>query len=390
MKKSFILTSETLNDYKRLHISAKIDSHEFIIEDSFLGEKYVLYNIKIFTCYKDWLVKKRYSNFEDLNRSLKEKIKNINFSDFPPKRVFKNSETTIKERKQKFEDYLNFLFRNVNICIYDEILQFIEIEKELLALLMKNNTMIESKTSMAVKRYYSMNKMSLENVVKKCKSLENENIKFNGKQNYYSTFLEFKLQDKAAVFEKSANLMVVEEFLRNLDFKFENKCEIVKTFEGFLKSKKNWPSFKKEEISRLFYGDTPNLNNLANSVSSDNSNNSKLQLKGLFYHIGNTEQNVLGAEACLEFLGKLIDYEYNPDVDAYIFMLKTSKVENIITLRLNDHIKSNKINIINICFRVIKAIVNEDKQMLTKLRKIICEDDIIDKFLFWFENNENN
>ena len=390
MKRSFISTAQPINDFKRLHISAKISSHELINEDTFLGDKYVLYIVNIFTHYKEWSVRKRYSHFQDLHKSLSEKITGVTDLDFPPKRIFKNSDGTIIERKEKLESYLNYLFRNVNICLYNEILEFLEVEKELLALLMKNNTMIESKTSVAVKRYYSMMRQSLDSGQKKAKSV-GDNISLGG-GNYYSSFLEFKMQDKSGVNnEKSANMMVVEEFLRNLEYKFENKCDIIKTFEGFLKSKKSWPNFKREEISKLFYGDTfmssSHLSN--NSLSSDNSSNSKNYIKGLFFHIGNIEQNILGAETCLEFLCKLTDYEYNPDCEAYVYMLKTSKIEFLHSLRLNEHIKSNKNNISNFSFRILKAILNEDRAINSKLKKLIGEDEIIGKFLYWYENSQS-
>lgn len=386
MKRSFISNKQPIIDYKRLHISAKICSHEIINEDSFLGDKYVVYIVNIFTHYKEWSVRKRYSHFEDLHKILSEKIKGALDLDFPPKRIFKNSESTISERKEKLETYLNYLFRNVNICLHDEVLEFLEVEKELLALLMKNNTMIESKTSVAVKRYYSMKRNSLDSSQKKARSVDDT----YHAGNYYSSFLEFKLQDKSLNSEKSANMMVVEEFLRNLEFKFENKCEIIKTFEGFLKSKKNWPNFKREEISKLFYGETfmNNSHISGNSISSDNSNYSKNYIKGLFYHIGNIEQNILGAESCLEFLCKLIDYEYNPDCEAYIYMLKTSKVEHLHSLKLNEHFRSNKIYIVNFCNRILRAIVHEDKAITSKLKKLVNDEDIINKFVYWYENSQ--
>jgi len=312
--------------------------------------------------------------------------------DFPPKRFFKNSDDTIKERKELFENYLNFLFRNVNICSHAEIIDFLEMEKELLTLLMKSNTMIESSSSTAIKRYYSMKKGSeiSSNMVKKCRSVDDTNLNsLKASDNYYSSFLEYKLNQEKTNSEKSANMLVVEEFLRNLEFKFENKYDIIKTFEQFLKSKKNWPSFKRDEISKLFYGDiiTYSSNISANSLSSESSNASRTYLKGLMYHIGNIEQNNLGAQTCLEFLGKLIDYEFNPECEAYIFVLKTSKIEYLHSMKINEHIKNNKISIVTICYRLLKAIVNEDKSMESKLKKLVNDEEIIEKFLFWLENN---
>jgi hypothetical protein len=385
MKKSFSTTFEEINDYKRLHISAKISSHEMVNEETFMGDKYVLYTVSIFTFYKNWTLKKRYSNFVDLHKILQERISAIKLVDFPPKRLFKNSENVIQERKHKLEGYLNFLFKNVNICSYEEILNFIEIEKDLLLLLMKNNTMIENRTSVAMKRYYSL-KTNLDSGVKKARSVDS--IFQPTKENYYSSFLQYKMQEENITNEKSANMMVVEEFLRNLEFKFESKCDIIKTFEQFLKSKKQWPNFKREEICKLFYGETL-ANSSSDSLSSESSSLSRSYLKGLFFHIGNIEQNPLGAEACLEFLSKLIDYEFNPDCEAYIYLLKTSKIEHLQSLRLNDFILTNKTSTICICFRILKAIFSEDKKLAQNIKKIISSESVAEKFFLWLEQTRD-
>lgn len=389
MKSLFSKSSEQIEDYKRLHISAKIASYEVKNEETLLGDKYVIYSVNIYSYYKNWTVYKRYSDFEAIHKILQSRITHVQLAEFPPKRFFKNSESTIQERKTKLEDYLNFLFKNVSICSYSEILDFIEIDKELILLLMKNNTMIESKTTVAVKRYNSMKYNLMESSVKKARSVDNLNLIMN--ENYYSAFLDFKLQENNITNEKSANMLVVEEFLRNLELKFENKCNIIKTFEQFLKSKKSWPSFKREEINKLLFGET--LNNSSristSSLASDSSTNSRTLLKGLLYHIGNIEQNVLGAETCLDFLTKLIDYEYNPDCEAYIYILKTAKVEALHSMRLSQHIRNNKFSIVNFAFRVIKAIVSEDKMLVNRLKKLINDEDVAEKFIKWLDTHQD-
>ena len=215
MKNSFVSTSQFINDYKKLHIAARIPIHEVMEENNLLGNKYVIYVIHISTYYKNWVVKRRYSDFENLHKKLLAKsINNFELLIFPPKRIFKNSDTTIKERKDGFEAYLNFLFKNVNICSHEEILEFTEMDRDLLTLIMKSNTMIESSTSVAMRRYNSMKKGGiLDDMGKKSKSLGTFGLK---SENYYNSFLDFKMQDKS-LGEKSANMMVVEEFLRNLE-----------------------------------------------------------------------------------------------------------------------------------------------------------------------------
>lgn len=430
------------NQSKKVYINCRIDNHEVFNASKFLKSKHVNYIININTFYKNWTIKKRYSEFEELHNSLSSKIANL--PEFPQKRIFSLSQETINERKIAFEFYLNFLFKNVNICVYPEILDFIELEKDLLNLFMINNSVIENTSNSAIKRNIIMRAKSSEE-----KTLKSRSYGGDGTQddNYFASFLDykFKLTDKKDKNSKSANMMVIEEFLRNLQFKYENKIDIIKTFEQFLKSKKNWPTFKLDELSKLFYGDlvsdhsntiiasnanlslsltnpsnsnstknnsTNDINNLINSNTNNNNNSNHYSnintnmsfilsetknstfadradtpLKGLIYHIGSREENLLGSEACLEFLGKLINFEFNPECEAYIYMLKITKIDQLNNMRLLDHINTGKHCIIMTAFSILKAILLEDKQYLIKLKKLIIDENVINKFLMWYQIN---
>jgi hypothetical protein len=335
--------------------------------------------------------------------------------EFPQKRIFSLTSETINERKIAFEFYLNFIFKNFNICVYPEILDFIELEKDLLNLFMINNSVIENTSNSSIKRNIIMRAKSSEEKMLKCRSYGGDGTQDD---NYFNSFLDykFKLSDKKDKNSKSANMMVIEEFLRNLQFKYENKIDIIKTFEQFLKSKKNWPTFKLDELSKLFYGDlvsdhsntiiasnvniNQNLNSNNNAVNNPNmsfvlsdsrdgtfADRADTPLKGLIYHIGSREENLLGSEACLEFLGKLINFEFNPECEAYIYMLKITKIDQLNNMRLSNHINSRKHNIIITAFSILKAILLEDKQYLIKLKKLINDENIIIKFLLWYQIN---
>jgi hypothetical protein len=390
MKKSF----STSADVKKLRISAKMSNHEVINESSLLAPKYVIYVVSFHTFYKVWSVKKRYSNFEDLHRKLAPKIQSL--PELPPKRLFKNSEEVIKERKQMFENYLNYLFKNTNICNYLEILEFIEMERDLLSLLLKNSTMLENTSSLlGLKNQNSQRNLHSNmsgDILKKSRSVDDSNLN----ENYYCSFLDYrsKIQEKSSppTHEKSANMLVVEEFLRNLEFKCENKIDVVKTFEQFLKNKKQFPSFKRDELMKLFYGECLlTSSSISGGISSIGSETSVCSihkpLKGLMFHIGNIDQNLLGSEACLEFLCKLIDPQFNPEYDGCVYVLKTSKMEHIHYMRLSEHIKSKKNYFVHYCFRILKAIVYEDKSIMQRLKKIITDPEIIEKFLDWLDSD---
>ena len=410
------------NQSKRIYINCRIEDFEIYNESKFLRSKHVNYIIEINTFYKNWTIKKRYSEFEDLNKILITKITDL--SEFPQKRLFSASEDTITERKKKFENYLNHLFRNINICIYPEILEFIKLEKDLLNLFMINNSDLENTSNSAIKRNNILiRNNSICGDKFKSKSYEKER-----QSNYFTSFLDYKLNasDKKEKITKSANMLVIEEFLRNLEFKYENKLDIIKTFENFLKSKKNWPTFKLDELSKLFYGDidingnikyrrekineytynndnSNNINNLSTSTNLIKLNNNRdkdkdtdidinkkekdIYLKGIIYHIGSLDENLLGAEACLEFLAKLINFEFNPECEAYIYMLKITKVDQLNNLRLIDHINNGKNNIILASFNILNAILKDDRSFNIKLKKILNDEIIIERFLLWNKSN---
>ena len=65
------------------------------------------------TNYGKWSFKKRYEEFSKLNNNLVKKIPEIK-EYFPPKRLFKNSESNIKERIKYFNKYLKILIDKIS------------------------------------------------------------------------------------------------------------------------------------------------------------------------------------------------------------------------------------------------------------------------------------
>ena len=103
-------------------IKAKIIGYSLIHLAGFNND-YVEYTISVKTDYGNWKFKKRYEEFFKLNNELINKIPEIN-EYFPPKRVFKNSESTIKERIKYFNKYLKFLLNKINIFLSSSFFSF--------------------------------------------------------------------------------------------------------------------------------------------------------------------------------------------------------------------------------------------------------------------------
>ena len=468
-----------------LNIKATVINSKLIHGNGYNGD-YTEYWIEISTDYKKWVIKKRYSEFYELNQKLMKKIPDINDL-FPPKRFFKNSEETIEERKRYFNKYLHILFRKKNIFSLNEVLDFIQIDKKIVELYIKKHTMVrqDQDNYVFISLKKSFNRMLIMEKMEKSKSMgESLNIngissistKINSKEeinhgidpninninesiiessdaiyeveeynsNYYSTLLEYE-KIKLIKNEKNENNdnninyinysyskeggnVVIEEFLKNLSQDIDNKTDIILTFEEFLKQSDRWPQFSNTDIIKLYVGNINNstinpdkkwnisINKLSNTKKSLSGNNlykkekesenliklsetkkclSNLEetkncikekddsdsdndniIKGLFYYIGDYDKNILLSFSCLDLLVKLLDNEFNPEVDLYLRIFKTRRIIDYQSMRLEEIIKNNKGG--------IKATKNA-----LKLLSILIQDknkDIIKKTLIKDEN----
>lgn len=317
------LKSDNFNPHYRsnkklMKISARVTGQKLINNG-----KYTEYNIIISTEFNVWNIQKRYSEFDALNQSLIRKIPEINKL-FPPKRFFKNSEETIDERVKFFNKYLHFLFNNYNIFLFDEVIDFICIDKKILELAMSKHTMgnkdkenellydsvkksiqhlaqNERASSMENnsegKKSYNLLNSKIDSKEKiKIKSKDsfintnlninleiNENFNENEEEieeknkNYFSTLLEYENSKKSSddLNNESPLNKIIEDFLKNLNQKNDNKTAIIKSFEEFLKLNNSWPKFEQNEIIKLFIG-IKNFKKLTTKVFESDKQNKKI------------------------------------------------------------------------------------------------------------------
>ena len=405
MKRS--LSTSSFTQKQLFPISGKVISTRIIHGQGFSGD-YVEYKIKILTYYKKWYINKRYSDFEILHSFLTSKLQNPPV--LPPKRLFKTSDEVIEERRKMFNKYFKDLFTKSNILKYEEILNFIQIEKEVLELIMKKHSMMikDSNDLTYTSICASFKKMtsslkSKNNSPNICKSLEHNTFtnKFSSqeKDNYYASFLDFKLLDELntdnnnedEIIQRAGDL-VIGEFLVNLSQRQENKSEIINTFESFLKRKRKWPCFSRAEIIKLFVGEKTTLSEISlnnqsnNSLASDDNQLHPKQkvIKGLMAHVGEIEKNIMGAQRCLQFLTKLIDYEFNPECNLYREVLKTRKTENFFSMKLTEHIKSNHEPSVQNALKILKFLIDE-KLHFNYLKSILIDDYVKTKLEQWIK-----
>ena len=455
------------------NIRARVICHKYVHGVGY-NDDFVEYIVEIITDYKRWIVKKRYSEFYDLNKALSLKIPELNKL-FPPKRFFKNSEKIIEERKSYFNKYLQYLFKNKNIFTLPELLDFIQIEKKIIELYLKKHSMVkhdkDNVTYKALKDHF--NKMSLKLKVEKSKSVgESLDIKMNPNtsmstkinskeeikqsldyfnmnkinnsiiescdsvyevdelnENYFSTLLDYEksnmnfqhiyTEENKNYLNKESGTIVIHEFLKNLSQNIDNKTDIVKSFEEFLKERQEWPKFSNSDIIKLYVGNIPDNNitkgkkwsfNFAKPGHKDDNvgekKSSQLQnydkelyendilenitrlnsidnkpYKGLFHYIGEFNKNILLSISCLNFLVKLLDNEFNPEVELYLKLFKTRKTSDFQIMKLEDIIINKKggFQSTNNAMKLL-SILAEDKSK-EYIENLVKDENIINKLL---------
>ena len=484
-KRAFSSNSEFLNHERKevdynvdknclSNIKARILKYE-LVHGTGYNEDFVEYWIEISTDYKKWVIKKRFSEFYELNKKLSTKMPELNKL-FPPKRFFKTSEKTSEERKSYFNKYLQYIFKNKNIFTLDELLDFIQIEQKIIELYLKKHTMVkrdpQNITYKALKQQFD--KMSTRNKTEKSKSVgytqslatygtNSISTKINSideinkghdyfnlnkinksiiescdsvyeveelNTNYYSTLLDFEqsnlqnfdTQENQSFSSKESGTIVIQEFLKNLSQDIDNKTDIVKLFEAFLKDRQEWPKFSNTDIIKLFVGNNNDVNlmrgkkrsfnaeylpNFLEKVKSQNFEKKKStqfndyigQLnegdiednnqfdnciyKGLFHYIGEFDKNIMLSISCLNFLVRLLDNEFNPEVELYLKLFKSRKITDYQLLRLEEIIKYNKggVQSANNAIKLL-SILTEDKSKEYIMKYFIKDENIIKKLKY--------
>lgn len=357
--------TEEVRKHIKFNMELKIIGYEMTEELIFPFKKYILYIININTNAKTWEIKRRYTDFENLHKKLSKFIKNL--PKLPPKSIFL-TDNKIKERQMLLKKYLNCLILNPKVDIYkhNEIFEFLEMEKEHY-LLLKESYEDNVSTDYSHSEGYKIK--SLLNLKKPKTSgiLINDNF-FYSKPFYVSNQPKSSLNVLKDVNKNhiNSNDVTVLSFLTDLNYNLNDKCKIIKNFQQKLLYKNRNFALYKEEVYKLFFG----------YYNQENSN-----LKGLIYHCGNIDKNEIGAESCLEFLAKLIDYEYNTDCDYFISVLNLIKPFEIIKLNFSQHFNRKKPEVVKNCFKIIKAIINEERGLT--IENFIEDEDIIEKFTIW-------
>jgi hypothetical protein len=417
---------------KIYRIKAKITGYSLIHLSGFNND-YVEYSISVRTDYGNWNFKKRYEEFAKLNNELINKIPEIN-DYFPPKRVFKNSESTIKERIKYFNKYLKFLLNKINIFLFNDIINFINLNIGILGLIIKKYNMLkinleEDYIMESLSEIFSKNKLEINNKEEKDKN-NDDNFSYLNNDNYYeSIYLYEKNRQNSFDWNESQYMypssFVIREFLRNLCEENAKKDDIIQTFESFLQQRRKWVNFSTNDINELYLGfdeiikdddddieidgnkiepenkksvalfqwvnenQKTNENNDENKIEFDSDDNEKEEIKipGLFQQIGDYQNNILSSIGSLNLLEKLLNDQYNPDYEKFINIFKNLKLYQFNYMKLNDIIKNNiGGNKTNEKAMKILTIIFSDKKW-EKYKKEIITDEVVYNEYINFVNN---
>ena len=386
--------SLNINFQHKFKINAKVMSTKLKINNGILSSNYIQYVIKVNTPYKSWYIQKRYSDFENLNYIISNYYEIDKL--FPPKRFFKNSDSTIEERKKKFNNYLYFLLNNFDILKNKELIKFFKIDEKIIDLYLKNSSMISNEYALKQNNYLSLSYQ---------KNNSSNSLKWNN-DNYFILFEDFHKSSEELKDKTQIGKLVIEEFLKNLETKIENMEQIVKTFLSYMRYNNKWKKLYKEEIIELFIGANIKKNSIDDNIinySNQETQNSSLNsnslfiidnnemnpsyVKGLFFHIGNYINNYLGSISCLNLLYDLLNIEKNPDAEYYIKIFRNCKIEYFELMYLNELSKIKNYSNEKICFDIIQIyfnIINDDIECIYKNYGIDKQ------FIYRFENWNKN
>ena len=380
-------------DQEQNEISALIPSYSLKEDQSkFFNKSYALYEIKLFTRYKTWSVHKRYSQFIELrDKLLLKKVKNI--PPLPPKLYFIN-EQKLSERQLGLEEFMNDLFRNVNILRYPEIIEFIQCPKDIIDILMYNidylniiNLNSSSIISTSDNNIYYRGRVTVSRY-----NSDNNKEDINN-DNFYCSLANMKLNDNEDktknIFErnisfeedKSPGSIVIQEFLRNMMDTPYNKTELLFQFEYFLLNKKNDENFSTSNFNWYYLTE----NEIKIFFKGFYSNISHTKINGFLYHCGSININKIAAEQCLEFLSKLLSEEYNPQAEIFNRVYKKCNINDIMQLELGRHINDNTNSVRNNAFIVLYKYLENEVNINDKAKKILGDETSEKLFDNWYK-----
>ena len=246
-----------LDNQKRIITDITIINTKLVNQSKIFNSEYILYIIKIISPFNSWHIKKRYSEIKEIYDFLIKKKPKLKFPEFPPKRLFSTKESTIIERKNRFEEIFIFILKNVEILKYNKLIDFFQIKKTLLVIYIKNCILVNE------------NRISYETIDDNSSNSSCDLI--NISNNSDKDNKEKKISESIKIkIDKNNNKNQINEKSKNNE---ENKEESEQNFE-----KNNKINDKKDDNSNNNINDI--INNINFNGEEENTNNvSKINIR---------------------------------------------------------------------------------------------------------------
>ena len=190
----------------------------------------------------------------------------------------------------------------------------------------------------------------------------------NPSDNLYCNIFLFSQNQRTSTrrtIESTGNRLAIEEFLRNLSNQKECQCSIINAFEEFYQNQiKEDNVFTQLDIELLFIGSDSYERHTNNVLSKKIKTTKENKFKGLLYYIGQFNENVIGSEACLSFLLRLLSYEFNFESEKYITILKCIELKYLSQMKLNQLIKYHKKeSLVQLTYKLIITLYNNQFEL---------------------------
>jgi len=114
--------------------SLECSAIEITISTTELNQNHTVYVINVSCGMRSWTIKRRYKDFDYLDRQLKKQFPSLSLPALPPKRYLRSSSDPeiVDERKQQLENYLNQLVCVQQIWARNDFVLFLNDDSNLM------------------------------------------------------------------------------------------------------------------------------------------------------------------------------------------------------------------------------------------------------------------
>lgn len=114
--------------------SMECSSIELEIIETQVNQDHTVYVIKVSCGMKNWMVKRRYKDFDYLDRKLRKFLPAVTMPSLPPKSYWRssNNPSIVEQRKQQLQDYLRALLGMNQIWARNDFVLFLNDESNIM------------------------------------------------------------------------------------------------------------------------------------------------------------------------------------------------------------------------------------------------------------------